>query len=177
VLSEKPEEKQIDLVEKIIGNIAERYNEPRRALILTLQKIQNSLGYLPKWSLELVSNHLKIPLSTIYGVATFYHQFNLNPPGRNVIQVCMGTACHIRGNSENYAFLLNLLNIDPGENTSKDGQFTVLKVRCLGCCSLAPVIKVNDDIYGKVDFPTIRRIISKYRLATKELHVVSRETR
>jgi NADH:ubiquinone oxidoreductase subunit E len=89
----------------------------------------------------------------------------------------MGTACHIRGNSENYAFLLNLLNIDPGENTSKDGQFTVLKVRCLGCCSLAPVIKVNDDIYGKVDFPTIRRIISKYRLATKELHVVSRETR
>ncbi|MEM1569394.1 MAG: NAD(P)H-dependent oxidoreductase subunit E [Candidatus Bathyarchaeia archaeon] len=157
----------VAFIEEVINNVIESNGRSRKTLILILQKIQNRLGYLPKWSLELVSNNLKVPLSSIYGVATFYHQFNMEPPGENIIQICMGTACHIKGNSENYNFLLNLLNINPGENTSKDRLFTVFKVRCLGCCSLAPVIKVNDEIYGEVDFKKLRRIISKYRTKTK----------
>ncbi|MEM2939738.1 MAG: NAD(P)H-dependent oxidoreductase subunit E [Candidatus Bathyarchaeia archaeon] len=157
----------VEFIEEVINNVIESNGRSRKTLILILQKIQNRLGYLPRWSLELVSNHLQIPLSNIYGVATFYHQFNMEPPGENIIQICMGTACHIKGNSENYNFLLNLLNINSGENTSKDGLFTVFKVRCLGCCSLAPVIKVNDEIYGEVDFKKIRWIISKHRAKAK----------
>jgi len=161
---------EVQSVESIVQSVVKSYGRSRRALIPALQRIQDSLGYLPRWSLRLASNHLKVPLSTVYGVATFYHQFSLEPPGEYVIQICMGTACHIRGNSENYAFLLNLLGIGPNEKTSKDGLFTVLKVRCLGCCSLAPVMKVNDDIYGKVDFKKIRKIISRYRSAARVKH-------
>ncbi len=157
----------VESIEEIIDNVIESNGRSRKTLILILQKIQNRLGYLPRWSLELVSNNLKVPLSNIYGVATFYHQFSMELPGEYVIQVCMGTACHIKGNSENYNFILNLLNINPGENTSRDRLFTVFKVRCLGCCSLAPVIKVNDEIYGEVDFKKIRKIVSKYRATAR----------
>ena len=155
------------LLDRIIEDAVRSYGKSRRALIPLLQRIQGSFGYLPKWSLEIVSNHLNVSMSVIYGISTFYHQFNLEPQGEYVIQLCMGTACHINGNSENYAFLLKTLGLDQDHNTTEDGLFTVLKVRCLGCCSLAPVMKVNDDIYGKVNFRTIRKIISKYRAKAK----------
>jgi len=159
---------QTDLVERLIHEKVKSYGKSRRALIPLLQEIQTSLGYLPEWGLRLVSDHLGVPLSTVYGVSTFYHQFTLESLGEYVIQLCMGTACHIRGNADNYAFLLNLLGLDPGETTTEDGLFSVLKVRCLGCCSLAPVLKVNDDIYGKVDFKGIRKVISGYRSEAKK---------
>ncbi|MBS7642826.1 NAD(P)H-dependent oxidoreductase subunit E [Candidatus Bathyarchaeota archaeon] len=136
----------------------------KRGLIPILQSIQAKLGYPSKTSLEYISNHLGVPLSTIYGVATSYHQFILEPPGTYVVQICMSTACYIRGNSENYKFLLNLLGIKPNGRTFTDGLFIVLKVRCLGCCSLAPVIKVNDEVYGKVGFNEIR---TSYRSRAK----------
>ncbi|MCD6324717.1 NAD(P)H-dependent oxidoreductase subunit E [Candidatus Bathyarchaeota archaeon] len=160
------------LLERIIEDAIRSYGRTRRALIPLLQNIQENFGYLPKWSLEIVSNHLRVPISAIYGISTFYHQFNLEPQGEYVIQLCMGTACHINGNSENYAFLLKTLGLDEGRNTTEDGLFTVLKVRCLGCCSLAPVMKVNDDIYGKVNFRTIRKIISKYRVEAERKKVL-----
>ncbi|MEM3046411.1 MAG: NAD(P)H-dependent oxidoreductase subunit E [Candidatus Bathyarchaeia archaeon] len=139
------------------------YGKSRTTLIPLLQRVQSELGYLPRWALELVSNHLGINLSTIYGIATFYHQFTLEAPGLHVIQLCMGTACYIRGNSENYSFLAHLLGLEHGAETTKDRLFTLTKARCLGCCSLAPVMKVDDHIYGKVDFKTIRSIINTYR--------------
>ncbi|MEM2739616.1 MAG: NAD(P)H-dependent oxidoreductase subunit E [Candidatus Bathyarchaeia archaeon] len=154
---------KVEFIDEVVEDAVRRYGRSRRALIPILQSIQARLGYLPRSSLECVSNHLGIPLSTIYGVATFYHQFILEPPGMYIVQVCMGTACYIRGNSENYRFLLNLLGIEPNGRTSKDGLFTVLKVRCLGCCSLAPVIKVGDEVYGRVSFNEIRRITSSCR--------------
>ena len=152
---------------KSIEDVIRKYDKSSENLIPLLQEIQKRLGYLPRWSLELVSDHLRIALSKIYGVATFYHQFSLAPPGLYTIQLCMGTACHIKGNADNYKFLMNLLNLNPDEKTTKDGLFTVTKVRCLGCCSLAPVMKVGDDIYGRVDFKSIRRIISKYKAEAK----------
>jgi NADH-quinone oxidoreductase subunit E len=150
-----------------VEDAVRRYGRSRKALIPILQSIQAKIGYLPRIGLEKVSNHLDIPLSTIYGVATFYHQFILEPPGMHIIQICMGTACYIRGNSDNYRFLLNLLGIESNKRTSKDGLFTVLRVRCLGCCSLAPVIKVDDGVYGRVDFNQISMIISFYRSKAK----------
>ncbi|MHA1712297.1 MAG: NADH-quinone oxidoreductase subunit NuoE family protein [Candidatus Freyarchaeota archaeon] len=152
---------------KLIEDVIRKYDKSSENLILLLQEVQKRLGYLPRWSLELVSDHLRVALSKIYGVATFYHQFSLEPPGLYTIQLCMGTACHIKGNADNYKFLMNILNLNPDEKTTKDGLFTVTKVRCLGCCSLAPVMKVGDDIYGRVDFKSIRKIISKYRAKAK----------
>lgn len=163
-----------ELIDEVLEDAIRRYGRYKKGLIPILQSIQAKLGYLSKTSLEYVSNHLEVPLSTIYGVATFYHQFILEPPGTYIVQICMGTACYIRGNSENYKFLLNLLGIGPNGRTSMDGLFTVLKVRCLGCCSLAPVIKVNDEVYGKVGFNEIRKIISSYRSRAKVNNLRSR---
>lgn len=150
-------------IDRIVEEAVRRYGRSRKALIPILQSIQAKLGYLPRYSLESVSSNLGIPLSNVYGVVTFYHQFILEPPGTYIIQVCTGTACYIRRNSENYRFLLSLLEIEPNSRASKDGIFTVLRVRCLGCCSIAPVIKVGDEVYSRVNLDEIRRIISFYR--------------
>jgi len=159
---------QTRLVERLINDALKTHGDAKRALIPLLQAMQNQLGYLPDWGLRLVSNRLNVPLSSIYGIATFYHQFTLKPLGKYVIQLCMGTACHVKGNAENYLFLQRTLGLGAGENTTEDKLFSATKVRCLGCCSLAPVMKVNDDIYGQVNFGKIRRIISDYRAAEKK---------
>lgn len=149
--------------EELVREIARKHGASRTALIPLLQEVQSHLGYLPRWSLELTSSEANIPLSTLYGICTFYHQFTLEPPGQHIIQLCMGTACYIRGNSENYTFLLSLLRLGPSQTTTEDELFTLLRVRCLGCCSLAPVMRVDDHIYGKLDFKTIRGIINANR--------------
>ena len=159
---------QTRLVEKLIDDTLKAHGDAKRALIPLLQAMQNQLGYLPDWGLKIVSSRLNVPLSSIYGIVTFYHQFTLKPLGKYVIQLCMGTACHVKGNAENYAFLQKTLGLGAGENTTEDKLFSVTKVRCLGCCSLAPVMKVNEDIYGQVDFGKIRKIITDYRVAEKK---------
>ncbi|RLE88930.1 MAG: NAD(P)H-dependent oxidoreductase subunit E [Thermoprotei archaeon] len=142
------------------------------ALIPVLQHIQGRLGYLPREALIEVSRRLGVPLSRVYGVATFYHQFSLTPPAPFTIYVCMGTACHLRGNAENYELLRRLLKIKPGTNVSADGLFKLEKARCFGCCSLAPVIKVNEDLYGRVSAQEIRRIVSRYRALARRLRAL-----
>jgi NADH-quinone oxidoreductase subunit E len=160
---------QTRLVERLINDALKTHGDAKRALIPLLQEMQNQLGYLPEWGLKLVSTRLNVPLSTIYGISTFYHQFTLKPLGKYVIQLCMGTACHVKRNAENYAFLMKTLGLGAGENTTEDRLFSVMKVRCLGCCSLAPVMKVNEDIYGQVDFAKIRRIIADYKSAERRI--------
>ncbi|MHA1664761.1 MAG: NADH-quinone oxidoreductase subunit NuoE family protein [Candidatus Njordarchaeales archaeon] len=136
----------------------------RRAnIIRKLQNVQEAYGYLPRRELEAVSKEYRVPLSKLYGIVTFYHQFRLEPPGKVVIQICMGTACHLRGNEENYEFLRNLLKIPPGNSTSEDGLFTIQKVRCFGCCSLAPVVRVGDKLYGNMNPRRLNGIIAKLR--------------
>jgi NADH-quinone oxidoreductase subunit E len=133
-------------------------------LIALLQGVQGVYGYLPEGALQDVADFVGIPLSRVYGVATFYNQFRLTPLGENVIRVCRGTACHVC-NSANILFSLETnLNIKAGQ-TTRDKRFTLETVACIGACSIAPVITVNDEYYGKVTVKEIPNIIKKINMA------------
>jgi len=119
----------------------------RGALIPILQKLQSRISYLPAEAIQLVADHLKISASEVYGVATFYNQFRFTPPGKYPIKVCMGTACHVKGGDiilENFERKLGILR---GE-TTEDREFSIESVACVGCCALAPVILIGDEVKG-----------------------------
>jgi len=162
-------DERVDSVRQIVDRACQRYNEPTiSALIPILQEVQSEVGYLPPVALERVSEFLKLPKSHVYGVATFYHQFRLRPRGKHLITICRGTACHVGGSSDISNFLMRYLRISSPEDTSADSLFTIQQVRCIGACSLAPIMKVDEDVYGKVDPTKIRKILSTYRRLTKE---------
>lgn len=141
-----------------------RHRHPiKSSLIPILQDIQSELGYIPEPALERVSQLLGISTSHIYGVTTFYHQFRLKPKGKHLISVCRGTACHVKGSLKINDFLVKELKITDQVDTSEDGVFTLQRVRCVGACSLAPVLKVDENFYGNVDTAKVRQILSKYR--------------
>jgi len=146
-----------------------QYEPLQCALIPLLQDVQEELGYLPEESLERVSQLLEIPTSQVYGVATFYHQFRLRPKGKHLITVCRGTACHVKGAFEVNDFIEKELGISPIVDTSEDGLFTVQQVRCIGACSLAPVIKIDDEFYGKMNPSKVRKVLDNYRKKEGEL--------
>jgi NADH-quinone oxidoreductase subunit E len=155
----------------IVDHAFERYrhqDNKQTMLIPLLQDIQSELGYLPEQALERVSRLLKLPTSHVYGVATFYHQFRLRPKGRHMITVCRGTACHVKGSLEVNELIMSELGITPPMDTSKDGVFTLQQVRCVGACSLAPVMKIDEEFYGNMDPAKVRRILSKYRRETDQ---------
>lgn len=148
-------------------------------LIKVLQAVQNKYGYLPKAGLKAISHALRLPLSRAYGVATFYHQFRLEPPGRYVIHMCRGTACHAKGNTNNYESLRLLLGLGSNGHTTKDGIFTLESARCFGCCSLAPMIMITSSngsykrLYGHVTSALLKKIITEYKLrALKEVQLL-----
>lgn len=154
------EESSLDFepLNKILAsNLATDSNE----LIPFLQEIQNAYGYLPPPVLTELSTRTSIPVSRIYGVATFYEQFYLEPRGRHTIRCCRGTACHVRGGSGIIEAIQNVLNVAPGE-TTEDMRFTFETVACLGTCFLAPVIMVNKDYYGNLTPNKIQGILEKY---------------
>lgn len=131
-------------------------------LIALLQDVQEVYGYLPEGALQEVADFIGMPLSRVYGVATFYNQFRLTPLGENVIRVCRGTACHVN-NSANILFALETaLNIKAGQ-TTRDKKFTLETVACIGACSIAPVITVNDDYHGRISVKDVPNIIKKYK--------------
>ena len=141
-------------------------SKDKSILIAILQDIQSKYGYLPETALQEVADFVGLPLSRVYGVATFYNQFRLTPLGENVIRVCRGTACHV-SNSANILFNLETaLNIKAGQ-TTRDKKFTLETVACIGACSIAPVITVNEDYYGKVTVKEIPNIIKKYSTPKK----------
>jgi NADH-quinone oxidoreductase subunit E len=154
------------LVDTIFPSYA-GYTPPQSALIPILQEIQAKVGYLPATSLARVAELLHIPPSQVYGVATFYHQFRLQPKGEHLITVCRGTACHVKGSQDTLNYINQQLGIKPPKDTSPDGAFTVQQVRCLGACGLAPVIKVDETVYGKVDHAKIRSILKTVRKGGK----------
>ena len=127
-----------------------------------LQEIQKRKGYIPEDLLDKVSEITGIPESQFYGVATFYSQFRFTPLGKYLIKVCNGTACFVSGADIIYDTLSELLNVSSGE-TTEDGLFTLETVACLGCCSLAPVVMINDRVYGKQSVDSIRKLIAKIR--------------
>ncbi len=156
----------IEYHKSVVDRVYQRYqhhNPTQGALIPILQEIQAEIGYLPQDVLERTAEILQLPPSHVHGVATFYHQFRLKPKGKHMISICRGTACHVRRSLEIYNVLIRQLEIALPEDTSKDGLFTIQQVRCLGACALAPIMKIDGDVYGKITPTKIRQIITKYR--------------
>ncbi len=131
-------------------------------LIMLLHRIQQEFTYIPREAAEKLSRMIGIPLAKIYGVITFYHFFKTTKPGKNRIAVCLGTACYLKGAQDLLDEARAILSIEPNEVTP-DGLFSVDAVRCVGCCGLAPVLTVNDEVYGKLQKDKLAEIIAKYR--------------
>lgn len=132
------------------------------ALIPLLQSAQESYGYIPEKAIHYISEVVDVPAADIYGVITFYSQFRLKPLGKYVVRVCEGTACHVNGAKSILNILREELGVGVGETTA-DGLFTLQSVACLGCCSLAPVIMVNDDTHGNLTAKALKNVIKSYR--------------
>ena len=137
-----------------------RYNGAPGELIPLLQSAQDHFGYIPRRAINYIASVTGIPESDIYGVITFYSQFRLKPMGKNVIRACAGTACHVSGAKMIQETIQDEIGVEVGE-TSDDGLFTLNTVACIGCCSLAPVIMVNNETFGSLTPSTARRLIKK----------------
>lgn len=146
--------------EKLMKVISELKDEPGAAMPL-LQKAQEIYGYLPEEVLKIISDETGIALEKLYGVATFYSQFSLYPKGKYRISVCLGTACYVKGSGDIYNALMEKLQIKDGECTP-DGKFSLDACRCVGACGLAPVMLVNDDVYGRLTVDKLDAILAKY---------------
>jgi NADH-quinone oxidoreductase subunit E len=144
-----------------IDNIVSKFAKTRGSAIPILQNIQNEFGYVPKESLPRVSAQTGIPTSDLYSIITFYAQFRTEPIGENLIQVCHGTACHLAGAEEITDAIMREAGIEEGSITSPDGKFTVEKVACLGCCSLAPVMNINGETFGRLTPDKAVKLIKK----------------
>jgi len=163
-----PEQEVIDLspLNPLIG----KYRGKKGALIPLLQGIQEHYGYLPRPALEKMSEETGIPLSEMFGVITFYAQFRLKPVGKNIIKVCHGTACHVQHAVEITEALEEALQVRDGETTA-DRMFTLESVACLGCCSLAPVMMIGDQAYGKLNGAKAEKIVGNIRLMQENNHI------
>lgn len=127
-------------------------------LIQALHRVQSVLGWLPREAQEVVAEVVGVPPAQVRGVVTFYHFFRTRPVGKHTIRVCLGTACHVRGAERVLNALREELGIEPGQ-TTPDGKFSVEVVRCLGCCGLAPVMMIDEEVYGRLDPRKARQIV------------------
>ncbi len=152
----------VDEKERKLQEIIEKYKNIEGALIPVLHEAQDVYGYLPMSVQKKISEGMDIPLSEIYGVVTFYTQFTLKPKGQYKVNVCMGTACYVKGSNLILDKLKEKLGISVGDCT-EDGKFSLDACRCIGACGLAPVIMINDDVYGKVTPDEIDKILKKYK--------------
>jgi len=132
------------------------------SLIAILEDVQDQFRYLPEEALVLIGNRIGASASQVYGVATFYNAFSLIPKGRHVVSVCLGTACHVRGAGEILDHSRRKMNAD-SSGTTPDFEFTIEEVRCLGCCSIAPVLKVDDEVYGHTNPSKAVEILEGYK--------------
>lgn len=142
--------------------ILEKYSAKKGSLIPLLQGTQHIYGYIPPQAFRLISDATGVPVADIYGVTTFYSQFRLQPVGKNIIKVCHGTACHVQNANAITDALKDELNVLDG-GTTDDGMFTLESVACLGCCSLAPVMMIGDDTYGKLNGKAAVKVIREMK--------------
>ena len=156
----KQKKTDVDRIEKIHDIIEEHRNMPG-ALIPVLQNINNTFKYLPGHALRYVSAEMDIPLSEVFRISTFYNAFSLKPRGENIVKVCMGTSCYVKGGNKILENIEQELDIKVGESTP-DLKFTLETVNCIGCCGQSPVISVNDDIFGYLDKKKTLNIVSQY---------------
>jgi len=151
------------LMEKNLEKIYIDYVKHEGNIISLLQDIQNAFGYIPEDAVNWLSKRLDIPASRFFGITTFYAQFHLAPRGKNVITACCGTACHVKGSEKLITGLLKELDLPEGESTTADKQFTAEKVNCVGACSIAPVVIINDKVHGKMTADGLIKEILKLR--------------
>lgn len=142
--------------------IFEKYSGKKGSLIPILQETQEKYGYLPKDAIKAIAKATGNPVSQVYGVVTFYSQFHLNPRGRNIIRVCQGTACHVRGGKKILEAIEEIIDIKPG-TTTEDLRYTLETVACIGACGLAPVMMINDDTHGRLTEDILPDILAKYK--------------
>ncbi len=147
--------------EKLL-QVIESHKGQKGALMPVLQEAQEIYGYLPLEVQQIISEKMGIPMEEIYGVATFYSQFSLSPKGQYKISVCLGTACYVKGSGKIYEKLSERLGIGADECTP-DGKFSLEACRCIGACGLAPVLTVNDEVYGRLTEDDVDSILAKYQ--------------
>lgn len=141
----------------LVDNMQKQHN-----LISVLLDIQGKFNYLPEQELEKIAQELNIPIAQIYSLATFYGAFSLEPKGKHIIRVCMGTACHVRGGQRILDRLKQMLEIDSEETTS-DNLFTLETVNCLGACALGPLVVIDGKYYGKITTTKIEKVLKEYK--------------
>ena len=154
-----PDQSATDL-EKRLRPLAERYRGKKGVTIPLLADLQQEIGYVSPEAVEFISRELDIPAAEIFGVATFYAQFHLQPRGRHIVRVCRGTACHVRGSALILDAISRSTGIAPGQ-TSADGRFSLERVACFGSCALAPVVVVDDKVYGRMTAPKTQKLIEE----------------
>ena len=146
----------------VVDEVLGRYPSLPSSLISVLEDLQEELRYLPEDVLDRVAAELQVPRAQTFHVATFYKTFSLKPRGRHLVSICRGTACHVQGAQKIADMLERELGIPDGE-TTQDGLFTMQSVRCLGCCSLAPAVMIDREVYGGVTPAALRKILGGYR--------------
>lgn len=167
-LQVQKEQQSHDVVDlSLIDSLIEKYNGKKGNMIPLLQGTQAIYGYIPPAAFEKISRETGLELSDMYGVATFYAQFRLNPVGKHVIKVCHGTACHVQNASKITESLQEALKVEDG-GTTEDRIFTLESVACLGCCSLAPVMMIGSDTYGKLSGAEAVKIVKNIRIKEQQ---------
>ncbi len=154
------DEENLTLTDDLLAYI-EKWKEKPGNLIMILHKVQQVYSYVPRSIAFEVAKILDIPLAKIYGVITFYHFFKLEKPGKFNVQVCMGTACYLKGAEDLISELETLLNIGVG-GVTPDGQFSMEAVRCVGCCGLAPALMIGDEVFGKLTTDKLPEILARF---------------
>ncbi len=145
-------------MDKSLETIFSNYEGKRENVIPILQKVQEEYTYLPDELMAEIAKYTRVPPSDIYGVATFYAQFRFTPTGENIITVCRGTACHVRGAPRIFDEITDQLGLD-GEGTTVDQKYTVETVACVGCCALAPVMTINEEVHGDLTKQKVRKLV------------------
>ncbi len=150
-------------MKETLDQIITQYREKEGNVIFLLQETQNALGYIPEEAIHYFSQELEIPPSRFYGVVTFYSQFHLKPRGKNIVSVCCGTACHVKGGTKIAERVQKDLGLAAEGETTGDGQFTFEIVRCVGACSIAPVVLLNNKAYAEMTADNTSKLIKKLK--------------
>ena len=146
-------------MEEELQAILSEFDGKQEEIIPILQKVQNAYSYLPEDSMKKVARFMHVPASRVYGVATFYAQFRFTPTGKNIVSVCRGTACHVRGAPAILEETTAVLGLE-GEGTTEDMEYTVETVACIGCCALAPCVTINEEVHGNLSKKKVRTLLN-----------------
>lgn len=158
-------------IEGLFAEIRKRFTGREDELIPMLQNVQRELGYLPEQALLEIARLIRVPAARVYGTATFYAQFRLQPVGKYIVKVCRGTACHVKGSDRILEDIQNHLRVTPGQTTT-DRLFTLETVACFGSCALAPIVVVNNTVYGNIDRSKTLRLLDDIRAASSTATII-----